>query len=242
MIYNETTDIFGNITDEDIESIVPVPDTEINVREYLEQCTRMYPDSLFIDILYNKLKLYPKYVTDKIYHLSHMIDTLFDMYRIEHSDIILYCTDTIYTDEIEIIDKGTFKIVEPKNKFINNFTNTGSLIVYLKFPADMNLRNTLRMMIRLIDSVWKYNKPTNTLFTNILLFDNALTYQKYQKEWYLHPHLDFTDNFYEKPNNKMRLCTDDEITKWTHYNRISKWFSDKPVRAKLQNMFHQRIS
>lgn len=255
-MYNEI-DIFSDISEDDIENVSCVSEFPVTADSYLAQCKKNWSESIYIDISTYTMVFDAKAVRQAVYKLSYILDKLFDSYCIEHSEIILFdiINQSYIHDTMKLIDCKTYKCITPdKYSICNSYDIRPVVCVYVNYP-EMKLRRVIKMIIRMLDHIWKYNLGrdfSKLIFCNVILYSSVISYTEYYTNWYKFSHIDFmykmyqqpTENMYfmykmySQPTEKMYGCSD-EIVKWRHYTTLWEWFM---YRTTCRNFNVDRIT
>lgn len=231
-MFRDDIDIFASVCDEDIENTECVPEVAVTPKEYFTECERKYSESIFIDITSYSMSAENANVRKSVYRLSYLLNLLFDMYEIEHSDVILFDISGIalIDDTIELRDCKTYKCVTKNNGQCIQYYSNPAVGVYVNFPM-MTLKYSLRMLFKMLDSVWKLNKGRDAdklIFINVLFYGSVISYREYYINWYKHAHIDFSYKIYYKPNENM-YWSSNECVKWEHFKIVKEWFMYRKV-------------
>ena len=240
-MYNEI-DIFSDISEDDIENVSCVSEFPVTADSYLAQCKKNWSESIYIDISTYTMVFDAKAVRQAVYKLSYILDNLFELYGIEHSEIILFdIIDQSYIyDTMKLIDCKTYKCITPDKYSSNTYNIRPAVCVYVNYP-EMKLKRVIKMIIRMLDHIWKYNLGrdfSNLVFCNVILYSSVISYKEYYMSWYKFPHIDFVYKMYHQPTENMYGCSD-EIVKWGHYTMIWEWFM---YRTTCRNVNVSQIS
>lgn len=192
------TDIFDNITDDDIElqhkenEVLESPD------EYFERCKKMFSESIFIDISSFLMKFHIETVKKAVYRLSYILKFIFERYGIEHSDFILSDISVISSlleDDVKMTDFNTYKYITLTDKKNDGYLCC-MLYVYVNYPK-MTDSKVMLVFEKILSNIWKFNKH-RIIFSDIVLYKCLVNYKEYNLN--LHqfpcifiPHIDLVD-------------------------------------------------